>query len=65
LIVGALEQDPTVADDPERLTELLTSNLCRCTGYAAIRRAVESAQSVPRLGTNLGQSGRFVPGTDG
>ena len=40
LIVGALEQDPTVADDPARLTELLTSNLCRCTGYAAIRRAV-------------------------
>jgi aerobic carbon-monoxide dehydrogenase small subunit len=43
LIVGALEQDPTVVDDPERLTELLTSNLCRCTGYAAIRRAVERA----------------------
>jgi aerobic carbon-monoxide dehydrogenase small subunit len=40
LIVGALERDPTVADDSQRLTELLTSNLCRCTGYAAIRRAV-------------------------
>jgi aerobic carbon-monoxide dehydrogenase small subunit len=51
LIVGALEQDPTVADDPERLTELLTSNLCRCTGYAAIRRAAERAAkggNVPR-----------------
>jgi carbon-monoxide dehydrogenase small subunit len=51
LIVGALEQDPTVADDPERLTELLTSNLCRCTGYAAIRRAVVRAGNegiVPR-----------------
>src|SRR3954452_23958470 len=35
LIVGALERDPTVAEDPQRLTELLTSNLCRCTGYAA------------------------------
>jgi carbon-monoxide dehydrogenase small subunit len=40
LIVGAQEQDPTVFEDPARLTELLTSNLCRCTGYAAIRRAV-------------------------
>jgi carbon-monoxide dehydrogenase small subunit len=40
LIVGALEQDPAIAGDPARLTELLTSNLCRCTGYAAIRRAV-------------------------
>ncbi len=47
LIVGALEEDPTVADDPERLTELLTSNLCRCTGYAAIRRAVEVAFCSP------------------
>ena len=50
LIVGAIEQDPTVADDPQRLTELLTSNLCRCTGYAAIRRAVEA---VSREGANL------------
>jgi aerobic carbon-monoxide dehydrogenase small subunit len=47
LIVGAVEQDATVAGDPERLTELLTSNLCRCTGYAAIRRAVEVAFCSP------------------
>jgi aerobic carbon-monoxide dehydrogenase small subunit len=41
LAAGAL---PTgVADDPERLRELLTSNLCRCTGYEAIRRAVVAA----------------------
>lgn len=40
LIVGALERDPSVADDPDRLRELLTSNLCRCTGYESIRRAV-------------------------
>lgn len=40
LAVGALENDPGIADDPERLRELLTSNLCRCTGYEAIRRAV-------------------------
>ncbi|MEY8018716.1 (2Fe-2S)-binding protein [Mycobacterium servetii] len=40
LAAGALEADPGVAEDPERLRELLTSNLCRCTGYEAIRRAV-------------------------
>jgi carbon-monoxide dehydrogenase small subunit len=40
LAAGALEDDPTLSDDPERLRELLTSNLCRCTGYEAIRRAV-------------------------
>jgi carbon-monoxide dehydrogenase small subunit len=43
LAAGALEDDPTLSDDPERLRELLTSNLCRCTGYEAIRRAVVRA----------------------
>jgi aerobic carbon-monoxide dehydrogenase small subunit len=40
LAAGALETDPGIAAEPERLRELLTSNLCRCTGYEAIRRAV-------------------------
>ena len=40
LAAGALEADPGIVADPERLRELLTSNLCRCTGYDAIRRAV-------------------------
>jgi carbon-monoxide dehydrogenase small subunit len=40
LVVGALDQDPTIAEDPERLDALLSSNLCRCTGYEGIRRAV-------------------------
>jgi carbon-monoxide dehydrogenase small subunit len=40
LAAGALEADPAIAGDPERLRELLTSNLCRCTGYEPIRRAV-------------------------
>jgi carbon-monoxide dehydrogenase small subunit len=40
---AALESDPAIADDEARLTELLTSNLCRCTGYEGIRRAVRSA----------------------
>jgi carbon-monoxide dehydrogenase small subunit len=47
LITGALETDPGVATDPERLRELLTSNLCRCTGYEAIRRAVVAAAARP------------------
>jgi aerobic carbon-monoxide dehydrogenase small subunit len=37
-----------VVDDPERLRELLTSNLCRCTGYEAIRRAVRRAATPER-----------------
>jgi carbon-monoxide dehydrogenase small subunit len=40
LAAGALEEDPSLATDEERLREVLTSNLCRCTGYAGIRRAV-------------------------
>jgi aerobic carbon-monoxide dehydrogenase small subunit len=40
LVVGALEEDPTIAEDPERIDALLSSNLCRCTGYQGIRRAV-------------------------
>lgn len=43
LAAGALEADPGIGSDAERLRELLTSNLCRCTGYEAIRRAVMAA----------------------
>ncbi|WP_345634046.1 (2Fe-2S)-binding protein [Rugosimonospora acidiphila] len=43
LAAGALARDPSVAADPDRLRELLTSNLCRCTGYESIRRAVVRA----------------------
>ncbi|WP_432839601.1 (2Fe-2S)-binding protein [Dactylosporangium sp. CA-092794] len=43
LAAGALEADPGLAADPDRLRELLTSNLCRCTGYEPIRRAVIAA----------------------
>jgi aerobic carbon-monoxide dehydrogenase small subunit len=39
LVTGAMDEDPTIADDPDRLTALLASNLCRCTGYEGIRRA--------------------------
>jgi carbon-monoxide dehydrogenase small subunit len=43
LAVGAVTADPTVVHDPDRLRELLTSNLCRCTGYEPIRAAVVRA----------------------
>ncbi|WP_433073678.1 (2Fe-2S)-binding protein [Dactylosporangium sp. CA-052675] len=46
LVAGALESDPAVLDDPRRLRELLTSNLCRCTGYEGIRRACESLRGL-------------------
>jgi aerobic carbon-monoxide dehydrogenase small subunit len=43
LAAAVLDHDPAIVDDPDRLRELLTSNLCRCTGYEAIRRAVVRA----------------------
>ena len=36
-----LEQDPAIGD--EALVDLLSSNLCRCTGYANIVKAVRAA----------------------
>ena len=41
LAAGILERDPH-ADDAA-LTDALSSNLCRCTGYASILRAVRAA----------------------
>lgn len=43
LVEGAQRNEPEVLADPERLTQLLTSNLCRCTGYHGIVRAVRRA----------------------
>ncbi|HVB82368.1 MAG TPA: (2Fe-2S)-binding protein [Candidatus Binataceae bacterium] len=40
LVVGAFERDPDIAG--EELIELLSSNLCRCTGYQNIIKAVRS-----------------------
>ncbi|GGK83647.1 (2Fe-2S)-binding protein [Sphaerisporangium melleum] len=40
---AALEDDPGLADDPERLEAVVGSNLCRCTGYTPIHRAVVRA----------------------
>ncbi|MDB5765145.1 MAG: cdhC 1 [Herminiimonas sp.] len=44
LIVGALEKNPDLSD--EEVVEVLSSNLCRCTGYQNIIKAVKSARSM-------------------
>jgi len=41
LITGVLEREPGISDD--LLLEVLASNLCRCTGYHGILRAVRAA----------------------
>ncbi len=41
LAIGVLERDPDIGD--EDLIEALSSNLCRCTGYANIVKAVRAA----------------------
>lgn len=42
LAAGILESQPDISD--EDLDEVLSSNLCRCTGYANIVKAVRSAR---------------------
>jgi carbon-monoxide dehydrogenase small subunit len=41
LATGVLEREPDIGDD--ELRELLSSKLCRCTGYQGIVAAVRSA----------------------
>jgi aerobic carbon-monoxide dehydrogenase small subunit len=41
LAVGALEKNPDLDDD--EIIDLLSSNLCRCTGYINIVKAVKAA----------------------
>jgi carbon-monoxide dehydrogenase small subunit len=41
LAVGVLERDPDISD--EDLIDVLSSNLCRCTGYQNIIKAVRAA----------------------
>lgn len=43
LIVSALEKNPDLSD--EEVVDLLSSNLCRCTGYQNIVKAMKSAMS--------------------
>jgi carbon-monoxide dehydrogenase small subunit len=48
LLAGALDQEPDLDADPERLTGVLASNLCRCTGYVAIEAATRQAAAALR-----------------
>jgi carbon-monoxide dehydrogenase small subunit len=41
LATSALEQDPKISD--EDLRDVLSANLCRCTGYENIVKAVRAA----------------------
>ena len=41
LVVGVLEREPDI--DDEELLDVLASNLCRCTGYQNIIKAVRAA----------------------
>jgi carbon-monoxide dehydrogenase small subunit len=49
LAVGVLERDPGISDHD--LLEVLSSNLCRCTGYQNIIKAVRAAADEMRRGT--------------
>jgi carbon-monoxide dehydrogenase small subunit len=49
LAVGALEQKPNLND--EELIDILSSNLCRCTGYENIIKAVRAAAEIMRAKT--------------
>jgi len=46
LAVGVLERRPAIGD--EELLDALSSNLCRCTGYANIIKAVRAAAAEMR-----------------
>jgi carbon-monoxide dehydrogenase small subunit len=46
LAVNALERNPDI--DDEAILDLLSSNLCRCTGYANIIKAVRAAAAEMR-----------------
>jgi carbon-monoxide dehydrogenase small subunit len=46
LAVGVLEREPDISDDD--LLDALSSNLCRCTGYANIVKAVRAAAAEMR-----------------
>ena len=46
LVTGVLERDPDI--DHEDLVDVLASNLCRCTGYQNIAKAVRAAAAEMR-----------------
>lgn len=48
LAVGVLEREPDISD--EALLDVLSSNLCRCTGYQNIIKAVRAGAKEMRKG---------------
>lgn len=46
LAVNVLEKDPMI--DNQRLKEVLSSNLCRCTGYQNIIKSVQAGAQAMR-----------------
>ena len=46
LAVNVLEREPDIGD--EEMLDVLSSNLCRCTGYHNIVKAVQAAQTEMR-----------------
>jgi len=46
LAANALEKNPDIGDD--ELLDVLSSNLCRCTGYQNIIKAVRAARDEMR-----------------
>src|SRR5579863_1943886 len=49
LSIGILEREPDISEG--RLIDLLSSNLCRCTGYENIVKAVCAAAKAMRTGS--------------
>ena len=45
-VIGLLKQHPSPTDD--QIDEGISGNLCRCTGYASIRRSVKRAAELSR-----------------
>lgn len=52
LLTGELAEQPDLDADPEELTSVLASNLCRCTGYVGIRQATKDAARILRKGAS-------------
>jgi carbon-monoxide dehydrogenase small subunit len=56
-VVGLLQKHPDPT--PEQVDEGISGNLCRCTGYASIRRSVNrAAQLASPLVGKSGPQGR-------
>ncbi len=61
LVTGVLEREPEISD--EELVDVLSSNLCRCTGYQNIVKAVRAAAGELRQrSTAISETKRRIDG---